>query len=415
MSRAASPFRPATVALVLLVGAAAFLLFLYALGRGWTGGDERNGGEHAASTSLNGFAGLADLLDATGQQVELSRSPARFEEQALLVLTPPLFSDGEEIARVIEERRYLGPTMLVLPKWQAMPIPADAAAKAGAEDGWVYLAGAGSADWFGMLPLAAGGALAVGQTRGWDGYGMEGALPQPDQVQALVTQPAAGLDPLVVDSEGDVLAGLFYYPDDDDAWPVLVVFEPDLINNYGMADQARAALALSLIGTALEYDPTMPVVFDLTFAGLGASENLLTLAFTPPFLAATLCLLLAALVIAWRGFRRFGPPLAEVPALAQGKAQLARNGAALIGRVRRWHLLAEPYAALLTARIAALLGVRETSPEARDAAIERALQRQGRGDSGFAELAHNLRNASKPGEILRAARALKTIERTLKR
>ncbi len=415
MSRAASPFSPAAIAALLLVGFGTFLLLLYALGQGWTGDDEGGGGEHAASNGLNGYGGLVTLLQGTGRTVELSRSPAKFEDYALVVLTPPLYADPAEIQALLDQRRYLGPTMLVLPKWQAVEIPAEAAAKAGAEDDWVQLGGAGSPMWFSQLDMAQNGQLAIGATRGWQGYTHSGSLPQPGQTQALVEQPMFPLDTLIADSEGDLLAGLYYPDDDDEAWPVLVVFEPDLLNNYGLADQGRAEVALDLLDEATDYESGTPIIFDLTFAGMGNSENLLTLAFRPPFLAATLCLLLAALVIAWRAFRRFGPPLAEAPAMAQGKTQLAKNGAGLLERVRRWHLLSEPYAALITARIAALLGIKATEREAREAAIERALQRQGHDNAGYAEAAHTMRNATRPSEILRAARALKSIERMIKR
>src|SRR5690606_35338854 len=158
----------------------------------------------------------------------------------------------------------------------------------------------------------------------------------------------------------------------------------------------------------------LPITFDLTLAGLGRSENLLTLAFRPPFLAATLCLLLAALVIAWRAFRRFGPPVAEGPVVAMGKRQLATNGAGLIERAKRLHLLGPPYAALVTGRIAATLGVREADAVARDAAVGHALSARGLADD-FAERVEALRRARHPAELLRAAGELRTIERTLAR
>ena len=422
MSRANSqsnrnPFRPGMVALVLFIGAAAFMLLLYAIGQGWTGGQDRNGGEHAASTGLTGFSGLYKLLEEAEHAPSLSRSEAGYDDYGLLVLTPPHFSDGEEIAAIIEERRYIAPTMLVLPKWYAMPIPDGVEVET--KDGWVVLGGSQIPQWFADLGLSDNVELVQGATRGWNGMGLRGSLPEPNTVQALKEQEnlPGQLQPLVVDSEGDMLAGITYF--DDDAWPLVVVIEPDLLNNYGMADETRARLAHALIHEASDGED-LPEVFDLTLSGLGSSANLLTLAFTPPFLAATLCLLLAALVIAWRGFRRFGPPRAEAPAMAQGKQQLALNGAALIGRVRRWHLLAEPYAALITARIAAKLGLREHGVgehgrEAREAAIDRALTREGHDGPGFARAAHNLRNAGSAGEILRAARALRSLERTLDR
>jgi hypothetical protein len=414
MSRAASPFRPGVVLGLLLVGAGAFLLLLYALGKGWTGEEDQGGAAHAASRGLNGYAGLVRLLEAGGRTVELSRNPGDAEDYGLLVLTPQHSANPEDIEKILEQRRFVGPTVLILPKWQAMPINEAAARQAGAGEDWVQLAGASSPSWFSQLELAQGGELVVGRTHGWEAYGESGSLAKPDSEQALIKQPDFALEPLVLDTEQDMLAGLSWYHGGESSWPVLVIFDPDLVNNMGLADEARARIALEMIAEAGDYDTAMPVVFDLTFAGMGNSENLLTLAFRPPFLAATLCLLLAALMIAWRAFKRFGPPVAEVPELAQGKAQLARNGAALVGRVRRWHLLAAPYAALVTARIAAMLGLRETASEAREAAIGRALERRGHGELNYPAAAHAMRNARGPGEILRAARALRTIERTLK-
>jgi hypothetical protein len=90
---------------------------------------------------------------------------------------------------------------------------------------------------------------------------------------------------------------------------VIFVFDADLFNNYGMSRASNAQLAEKLIQATLDGDPRK-VSFDLTLAGYGRSPSLLALAFTPPFLAATLCLLLAAAVTLWRAYQRFGPPLA---------------------------------------------------------------------------------------------------------
>ena len=401
MSRASNPFKPRTVLAVLAVGALAFLLMLYALGQGWDGSDDSNGGNHAASNGLNGFAGLVSLLQDTGYDVELSRERGGYDDYGLLVLTPPMFGDGAELAEIIEERRQYdnGPTMVIMPKWMAFPIPDQSGVEA--EDGWVFLVNAGSPEWFGTLDFAEGAELALGETKGWNGLGMSGALPDPEQVQALAKQPADEMSPRVLDSEGDVLVAdlpVEYAAEDYDyeSYPVIFVFEPDLMNNFGLADENRARLAFSLIESATDGDPDMPVIFDLTLPGLGSSENLLTLAFSPPFLAATLCLLLAALVIAWRGFQRFGPPVAETPSMSQGKRQLARNGASLVQRVKRFHLLSNPYAALMSKRIGDALGVRETAPEARATAIDNALERRGYEGPGFTQRANELRSASRP-------------------
>jgi hypothetical protein len=229
----------------------------------------------------------------------------------------------------------------------------------------------------------------------------------------IVLDPSPGDEP-AADDEEEFDDGE-YYDDPEDYWPLVIVAEPDLLNNAGMADAERARLAVELVDATIDgYD--LPIVFDLTLPGLGRSENLLTLAFEPPFLAATLALLLAALVSGWRAFVRFGPPAAELPAFAGGKAQLARDGSALIERARRMRLVGPPYAALVEQRIARMLGLPETAgAETRAAAIARALTRRGEDPEAFARASETLRQARRPADLLRAAIALKTIERTFAR
>jgi hypothetical protein len=172
-------------------------------------------------------------------------------------------------------------------------------------------------------------------------------------------------------------------------------------------------LALALVEATMG-NARLPITFDLTLDGLGNSKNLLTLAFTPPFLAATLCLILAALVVGWRGLRRFGPPLAATPVFAFGKRQLAVNGAALIQRSRRLHLLGAPYAAILRARLARLLGLRPgDDPGRAEAEIDRVLEARGLASHAFSGPAEALRNARGRHDLLRHAHALKNLERTL--
>ncbi|MGB7408735.1 MAG: DUF4350 domain-containing protein, partial [Pontixanthobacter sp.] len=156
-------------------------------------------------------------------------------------------------------------------------------------------------------------------------------------------------------------------------------------------------------------DNAQPVVFDLTLNGLGAQQNLLTLAFRPPFLAATLCLILALLVVAWRAFRRFGPPVAQGRAIAFGKNQLVANSAGFIQRSKRFHLLSGPYADMLEKRIAKLLGLRAVDPVRMDSALAARAPDSPRYSAAVAEL----RDARQPKDIIRAAAALKSIERKL--
>ena len=115
------------------------------------------------------------------------------------------------------------------------------------------------------------------------GLGFAGKLPDPSAVQWV---DSSEFEPLVRTAEHKDLVSFWddggYYPrlsaaagvdpyDRDEAsdkWPLVVIAEPDLVNNYGLADKDRALLALSIVETSLE-GAHMPVAFDLTFNGLG--------------------------------------------------------------------------------------------------------------------------------------------------
>ncbi|MGX7951618.1 DUF4350 domain-containing protein [Tsuneonella sp. HG249] len=421
-------FNPRTVLAVIVFGAVAFLAMLWFIGQGDTGPGPENGQAHAAGHGLTGYAGLADLLQKQGHSVSLSRTPARFGDEALLILTPTMSADPDDIIEVIEGRRYQGPTLLILPKWFAAPLPP------GTKDGrggWVSLISAQTPPWAGELDDALEmdvsiETLAESTIPDWRGTGeLAGRLPDRSRVQALrdglwagVVRDSSGRDLVAyTDDDGcypvlDTAAG-YDTPDEQDCdgrrWTVMVVFEPDILNNYGLAERNRAMLAARLVDIARE-GQDIPVIFDLTLAGLGGQRNLLTLAFAPPFLAATLCLIAALVAVGWRAFGRFGPPFAEVPEIAFGKTQLASNSAGLVRRSRRYHLLARPYAGLVGRRLAAVLGLRGSDASAIDAALARRPD-----ELSYSALVARLEQSRGANETLRAAHALYTLERTLRR
>lgn len=422
------PFDPRALLALIIFGALVFLAMLYFIGAGETDSGTNDGGAHASGKGLNGYAALARTLEERGLDVDIARNESAYRTENLLILTPTAFSDAEELTDIIEERRYLGPTLLVMPKWFTMGIPELPGVES--EPGWVQLGGASPPNWAesleGFLEMELEVAELPESATNWRGLGFAGGLPDRKQVMALESTSVA---PIVIDTNGRTLAGYLrdggYYPVLADAigenpgdadeldsgrWSVMVVAEPDLLNNYGMADADRARLALALVELAREGE-SLPVTFDLTLNGLGKTQNLLTLAFTPPFLAATLCLILALIVVGWRAFRRFGPPVSEGPAIAFGKRQLVANSAGFVQRTGRLHLLTEPYVDLVAGRLAAMLGLRGTDPEAIDAALARRLSDV----PSFSQRAQALRNATRPNEILREAHALKSIERMLQR
>ena len=358
-----------------------------------------------------------------------SSGRAALNAPGLLVLTPPANIDDEEFAEIMERRRTIGPTMIIAPKWFAMPAQGDRNSK----PGWVHLLGAGE-DWAMTIDgrtLSFPHIELKDRAARWRGLGRSGPLPSKDalaavEIEAVDAENSAGsesgfLAPLVEDGDGRMLVAyladdgsyldgdLYLDPERGDSAPVygvMLVAEPDLMNNWGMAEEKRALLALDLIDIARQ-GTDGPVRFDLTLNGMGGSRNLLTLAFEPPFLAATLTLLLALAIAMWRAFTRFGPALRPAPAIAPGKSQLVANGAQVIARSGRMRLLREPYASLMRARIAHRLGLQPGDDEG----IERALA--ARGAPALDPALEALASASNRKDLLRAARALRDLERTL--
>jgi hypothetical protein len=432
-------------------GAALFLAMLWLIGADADFAGERGRGQaHVSSNGLNGYTGLARLAEAQGYTVERSRNAADLETYGLLVITPDFFGDGKEVGEIIAERRFRGPTLVIMPKWWAAAPPANLPPedRARFKKGWVTIGGAEASEWPDVLPagytfkqkvfpepVRPTVEFAKDPKTGkpvprrrmpekpappppparWNGMGLAGELPASTMLYAL---PGKDHEALITDDKGRVLAfGIGLGADDvpeteaeeeadiyrERIQPVIFLADPDLANNYGLADAQRAAVALALIDELTAPDDIDKVVFDLTLAGFGASENLLTLAFRPPFLAATLSLLVALLIVGWRAFQRFGPAAAaNGPDIAFGKRQLIANGASLILRARRFRLLGAPYAALAARRLADRLGLSRHDGPAIDAALARRLP----GEEPFTNRAARLEAAEKPADILAAAQSL---------
>lgn len=396
---APAAFSPRAVLGLVLFGTAMFAALLWMIGSGQGWGDTNDGGSHAGSKGLAGHAALAAYLERRSHTVRLSRSPAALDDPGLVVLTPPHDADGAELDRIVAARRELGPTLVILPKWLAGPAPMQAP---GARKGWVSLAGTASPRWQGFLDdVSVGIAPAAGES--WLAGGLSGTLPEPKAVQAGQDD---SLIPLVESADGRTLAAGI---DDDASYPLVLVFEPDLLDNWGMARRESALLADRLLA---ELDADGPVTFDLTLNGHARAANLLTLAFTPPYLAATLCLLIAGLVVGWRGFVRFGPALVPDRALAFGKAELVANSAALVERAGRLRLAAAPYADAARERMARALAL---PPQADEAMIDRTLAARHPAAPAFSALSARLRHARNRRDITQAAQDLHALERTVTR
>lgn len=434
--RRASPFSPAAVLGLVAIGTALFVALLAMIGSGMVHGPLNNGGAHGAGKGLTGYAALSALLEKQGWDVSYARGEAELARPGLVILTPPADADGKQLAQIVARRRMIGPTLVVTPKWTSVPAGGGGVQVPGAKTGWVTLVGTAPPEWKGFLDDVTVRLDPVRADPAWFAAGVSGTLPDR---RAVLSGHGDSLVPLVaLREEGRVLAGYIAgggrwpqledlalqgaadheadLPEEGGAYPLVVVFEPDLLDNYGMARREAALAALRLVEASAAGAPRT-VTFDLSLNGFARSPNLLTLAFTPPFLAATLCFLIAALLVGWRAFLRFGPAAAAAdPEIAFGKRQLVANTAGLVRRAKRLHLLGPPYAALVRERLVRALAMpHRADPAAREVAIDRALAMRAPGSEPFTTAADALRAARRPAELLRAARALHRIERMLER
>ncbi|MEY4721259.1 MAG: hypothetical protein RIQ46_984 [Pseudomonadota bacterium] len=431
MSGQPSPFSRGGVLALVLLGGVLFVALLWMIGSGMNGGNTNDGGGHAGGKGLNGYAALATLLEKRGLEVRRSQGEGALDDPGLLVLTPPHTADGAELERIVSQRRYLGPTMVILPKWFAGRIPPGTP---GAKAGWVQLFGAQPPQWPGFLDDVSVELAPMPASReplDWLWIDGEGALP--DAGQSL-SGAGPRLVPLVAGfQDGRILAAYVNdggvwpdledmattppttYGEDEDIYPLVIVFEPDLLNNYGMAKAANAPMAEALFAAAGQ-SGNGQVIFDLTLNGHARSANLLTLAFTPPYLAATLCLLLAALAAGWRAFLRFGPAAMPGRSIAFGKQALVANAAGLVRRAGRLHLVGAPFADAARERLAHALALpRMADAAATEAAIDRALAARQADAEPFSLVAVRLRQATRAPDMLKAAQELHALERILTR
>lgn len=370
-----SPFSPRLVALLVMVAAlaAGVLLVLGTFHEELGGGLTDNGGADALSRSAIGYAGLVDLIHDAGYAAELSRDPARNDPDGLLFVAPRLEIDAP---KGLKDLDFDGPTLVVLQKWETSAQVRHA--------NWVDkvrpFGGPENKQILGEL--APGSEILTASTRvarhrltGVEGTTLQGLMVSTGPIQGLRTlKPAPDLHPVLVDETGAMVIGRYkdlYYID----------AEPDLFATHGLKDISGAQTAFAILdglGTA-----TGPVLFDLTLSGYGVKQGGIAKALlTPPLLPATLCLILAAVIMAAHAFGRFGPARSAGRVFAFGKRALADNAAALIHLARRESSMALPYAMLTRDLVLEAVGAqRDMTPDQADAFLDRLAATRGLTDS----------------------------------
>lgn len=341
------PFSPRAVLALIAVGLVSFsgLAVLAAYAPELRGAADP--AAHALSSSAVGFRGATIMLESRGTPFVINRSPPRGRgvNDALMVLTPTVGTTAKDLVPFAAQAT----TLVVLPKWRTQPRPLNISFvdKAGFEETPALAQR--------LLSGQAPKTLVqhrTGVTR--PSLSGTGALFAPatylplGPIDGLQTLAGDGWEPMLVDEQGRaVLARSRTHTG------VVVLADPDLLNNQGVTslDNARAGLAILDVLRGGQ-----GVRFDVTLNGYARGRGVGRLLLEPPWLAATLCGVACALLMGLHGLARFGPTLARGRAIALGKSALVDNSAGLVRMARREAELAPAYAALTKTLVGRIAG-----------------------------------------------------------
>ena len=385
-------FSPVTAILLVVVAAFALSAFVVLSAYAPDLQQDQGGGASALSRSAVGYAGISNLLQDLNQPVQVLRRPPPFGDgaaaQGLLVLTPT----PQQTTSTLQAIAYNGPILIILPKWQVMENPTHA--------GWVRAIGTVPTEALEAIVSGYAGPTRVSRrTRpGRPTVRMNGETFTPASVSELQTIQGPGWTPVMTDETGAAVLVRMGKS------RIFVLSEPDLINNRGLHDLETARVARAVLEAAQGGDG--PVMFDVTLNGFRSSGSLLRLLFDPPFLAVTLCLFAAAILLGFHAFARFGPTLRPQRVFAFGGAALAENTATLIRLAGREPAMGLRYAALVRGLAArALAAPRDLAPTALTAFLDRMGVQRGTADT-LSTLTESAGRVQRRSELLTLAQRL---------
>ncbi len=389
-------FAARTMLWVVLIGVFAFSAFVVLSAYAPDLRSGSDGGGHALSKSAVGFAGVVELLKDLDEPVVVSRGapPATGAGSGVLVLTPNPTTDPKDMAAI----HFSGLKLIVLPKWATGPSPLSPAwvQKIGGLSGSLVAHPLG--DGFGKTEIVHREGVTRPVLRAGSGAGFPAGETLPlGPVDSLQTLAGPGWDPVVTDEQGRAVLALAR------GGGVAVLSDPDLLNTQGVADLKTARAAVEILDRLRDKGP---IVFDVTLNGYGRGRSLLKLAFEPPLLGATLCLVAAALMMGLHAAARFGPAERPPPVLALGKRALADNSAALVRMARREPRMAGAYAALNREAAARAVGApRDLGEDQLDGLLDRLGAARGLQDR-YSSLAAEAAAARTNAELMSVARRL---------
>lgn len=295
-----------------------------------------NAGANSFSHSALGHHALAQLLRRLGLGVVSRQSPGAVgigPARPLVVAEPDtgwmLRSELHRLPALRREAEGAGAVLvLVLPKWSGR---ADEK-----RPGWLARAGLLSEDQVlavleavdeekakGVRLQRAGGKKLTCEAT-WAGGKTRFQVDAPS-LQLLRHGPS--LIPVVGCRQGALIGRLVEPAGRRQGSAVLVVSDPDLLNNHGLGRGDHAALVVELLTRHLQ---ATGVVVDETVHGFSQTRSLLAEAFRFPLVVPVLQGLILCGVFLWAGIGRFGKPLPSAASLSAGKEVLIDNTARLL-------------------------------------------------------------------------------------
>jgi hypothetical protein len=290
-----------------------------------SGGEGERYGANTFSMSAVGYHGLTELLQEVGIPVLASQhnSAQRASKDTPLVLLEPLPTGGTSGVEMLiaAVRQRPAPVIVVLPKWGYQldfrksrwvqwvglyqpSVPSEilgVCRDTSSEPADIVRPQASGGKWFHLLDLA-------------DGVSPSLTSPQ------LLSPDVTGIKRLLWSEDG-VLVGQIKRNG------VLVISDPDLLNNAGLATGDNAILAYHLL---VESFHARALVFDETLHGFSRTPSMWRNLLDAPLLVVTLHLALVLAAVAWTASGRFGRPLPPASRVVAGVETLVENTARLI-------------------------------------------------------------------------------------
>ncbi len=311
-----SAFSTRAVVILMVVGTVAFVGagLLVAFGVGDT---SRTSGTNAYSYSAIGHRGIVEALRRLDFRVLVSRNNSDRKagpNDVLVIAEPPSRADEELLETLLDAPATI---LFVLPKWHG---PADRRKPRWKEA--VRLINVPGVERTLGAVLDDAKVIRTTAVVDWKTSRSSQFDVTPTLHPAQLIR-ADGLVPVVAAEQG-ILVGRV----DDDERDILVLSDPDVLANHGLAQGDNGVFAVRLIDYAM-FDEGA-VIIDETIHGFGRAPNIWRSMLEFPFVIATIQMVATIIILLWASAGRFGNPLPTARPIEPGKSALIANTASLL-------------------------------------------------------------------------------------